>query len=1115
MELKAHSYDITLKDDAVDRNGETHLEIQLWCFDKDSQPCLVRIRDFPVLCKMELPVSTDKYGNMINWEEDNSADLLTEIKNYMNNKDIEPFSHSSYQKFTRLYYYSGGRKFPYIVLAFNTIKDMRQASRRLKTFYSRSFGKLSLIFREMEISPYNKMFSLKNLGPTERFLVKVNEVLPDEEERITKPGPSWRPFREYEADWRTMTKLPEDMWFTYPIIFSWDIECYSHNPKKFPSKHNSKDRIFSISITTQVHMKENTRKDIIIIIGPSDPIDSVVTYNVEDEDELIRKFFDIVKDEDPDVFIGYNIFGFDYDYLDARILTSGQEWDNIGRLLEQKCEIKDIKWHSGAYGHNNINYIDAAGRISVDMYPYIKRDYKLPLYNLNTVGHYFLGENKTDLKYDEMFEIHKEMTESMKVLRETTGKDNCIEAMNVLKDYNLKEHEEYNLKKAIEGNTLIVKYNVQDSVLVLKLFEKLNVWISLIELSSIVRVTPMEFFTRGQQVRCIAQLYHASSHRNIVLTRRDTDFIFFNGGYVADPRAGFWELVICFDFNSLYPSIMIAYNICFTTLMRNIDDVKKDDYHHFSIDQEEPLEVKPPSNDNFDYGDYFDDDEGEIKGDKSQKVDKHYDFGFVKKDVQKGLLPEILENLLSNRKDAKKEMKKATKMMEVFDDNLLIPYRENTDIKIEDLNDKGRELMKSYFNVETGNVKEYSERINQEFFSYKVKETMYNSRQLGLKVSANSIYGFLGAQVTGKFSLIEGSMCVTSRGRELIIQASKFFEDKYDAITVYGDTDSTMVYVPSLGNDPSKVWEMAEKMEDHINGKDGQGEGIFPPPLYLEFEKAMRSLFMKKKKYAYMTYDRKGNIIKEKGSDKYELNVKGIILARRDNCQWLRDTYEKCIRSIFDEKSIYEVYDIINKAIVDCVELKYHDDNQENMKEITNQLSIIRAMGSNYKSKSYFLSIFSDLMKSIGKPIAPSERFKFVVVNDHQGRDKIGYRMRTDVMFTEQWDKENMIYGEKLPEDYELKTDQYPPEEIDSSYYIMNVLKEPIDQLFEFGFARVLEKYKEVRYQPCNKKRRCKPVGISTPVKMVEMLILDRDKSPKEIVDTLKMLPDWFRSIEV
>ena len=103
MELKAHSYDITLKDDAVDRNGDTHLEIQLWCFDQDSQPCLVRVRDFPVLCKMELPVSTDKYGNVINWDEDNSGDLLVEIRNYMNNKDIEPFSHSSYQRFTRFH----------------------------------------------------------------------------------------------------------------------------------------------------------------------------------------------------------------------------------------------------------------------------------------------------------------------------------------------------------------------------------------------------------------------------------------------------------------------------------------------------------------------------------------------------------------------------------------------------------------------------------------------------------------------------------------------------------------------------------------------------------------------------------------------------------------------------------------------------------------------------------------------------------------------------------------------------------------------------------------------------------------------------------------------------
>ena len=82
----------------------------------------------------------------------------------------------------------------------------------------------------------------------------------------------------------------------------------------------------------------------------------------------------------------------------------------------------------------------------------------------------------------------------------------------------------------------------------------------------------------------------------------------------------------------------------------------------------------------------------------------------------------------------------------------------------------------------------------------------------------------------------------TSRGRELITDASLFFEKHYNATTVYGDTDSTMVYVPELNNDPTKVWEMADVMEKKINGtkdvydengklvKKGE-EGIFPPPL--------------------------------------------------------------------------------------------------------------------------------------------------------------------------------------------------------------------------------------------------------------------------------------------
>jgi len=992
-----------------------------------------------------------------------------------------------------------------VALTFNTKKAMNTAIRLFKTFYSRNFGKINLIFRETKIEVYNKMFSMKNLGPTERFEVEALEIENDDPERISKPGPPNRPFREYEIQWRTLKKIPDDMWFTYPIIASWDIEAFSHRPKTFPQKHNMHDIIFSISITFQKHMHPETRKDYVIIVGPSHPQENVITYNVETEKEVIDKFFEIIHLEDPDIFIGYNIFGFDYSYLDARIKGDGNEWPNVGRLLEQKCDLKSVKWQSGAYGHNNINYVNAEGRISVDLYPYIKRDYKLPMYNLNTVGHYFLNENKTDMKIAEMFQIHREIVDSMKKIMALGGEDNVLDAMNNIKDLNIDPTTKEEIAKAIEGNTLIVKYNVQDSVLVLKLFEKLNVWVSIIELSSIVRVTPVEFFTRGQQVRCIAQLYHAASHRNIVLTQRDNDFIFFNGGKVEDPRAGFWKLVICFDFNSLYPSIMIAYNICFTTLLRDLPDVPEEKYHHFSIDQEEPAVVTPPTDDNFDYGDHFKNEEDEDKEIKGTKVTRHYDFGFVKKDVQLGLLPEILSNLLSNRKKAKKQMKKAFKTMEEIDDNVLIPYRDNPEMDVDDLSEKGRAIVRK-FSTKT-KLKDVIDEVKKEFFNHKVGETMFNSRQLGLKVSANSIYGFLGAQVTGKFSLIEGSICVTGEGRNLLTKAALFFEQKYGAIVVYGDTDSTMVNLPELEDDPSKAWELAEVMEKHINGTDGRGEGIFEAPLYLEMEKVMKGLFMKKKKYVYMTYDRKGNIIKEKNSDQYELNVKGVILARRDNCEWLRTTYDRCIRSIFDEKTIFEVYTDIIQSIVDVIELKF---------DITNELSIIRAMGSNYKSKTYFLSIFSDLMKSLGKPVAPSERFRFVVVKDHQKREKVGYKMRTNEMFKEQWSDAGIDYGDSVPSDYSPSDGLFPPEEIDSSYYITNVLKNPIDQLFEFGFARDLPKYKDVRYQPLIKKR-LRTINIAKPVGMIELLIKDRHElvekeGLKSLLPTIKLLPGWFAS---
>lgn len=326
-----------------------------------------------------------------------------------------------------------------------------------------------------------------------------------------------------------------------------------------------------------------------------------------------------------------------------------------------------------------------------------------------------------------------------------------------------------------------------------------------------------------------------------------------------------------------------------------------------------------------------------------------------------------------------------------------------------------------------------------------------------------------------------------------------------------------MVYVPEINNDPTKVWEMADIMEKKINGtkdlydengklvKKGE-KGIFPPPLNLEFEKAMRALFMKKKHYAYMEYDKDGSIIKEKNSDRENLNVKGIILARRDNCHWLRDGYEKIVRGIFAGKTIEDGFDMIINMIVAVIKLDF---------SITDELSLVKQMGSNYKSTTFSLAIFSELMKSLGRPVNPGERFPYVIVNDHQGRDKVGKKMRTNEFFTEEWEIAGLKYGDPVPEDYKPIEGMYPPEEIDSSYYITNILSGPVDKLFEYGFARVIEKYSHKEYVP-EKNTRLKPVSVVTPVKMVSLMLKDYKKeiaeeSIKIMIPKIEGLKEWFR----
>uniref|UniRef100_A0A672L442 DNA polymerase n=1 Tax=Sinocyclocheilus grahami TaxID=75366 RepID=A0A672L442_SINGR len=254
------------------------------------------------------------------------------------------------------------------------------------------------------------------------------------------------------------------------------------------------------------------------------------------------------------------------------------------------------------------------------------------------------------------------------------------------------------------------------------------------------------------------------------------------------------------DFSSLYPSIMMAHNLCYTTLLQK--------------SQVEKLSLSPE--------DFIKTPTGDL---------------FVKSSVRKGLLPEILENLLSARKRAKAELKKETD-----------PF----------------------------------------------KKQVLDGRQLALKISANSVYGFTGAQV-GKLPCLEISQSVTGFGRQMIEQTKQHVESKYtisngyqaDAKVIYGDTDSVMV---KLG--------VATVQEAMNLGKEAADwvSSYFVPPIKLEFEKVYYPyLLINKKRYA-------GLYFSSNAEHHDKMDCKGIETVRRDNCPLVANLINTCLQNILIDR---------------------------------------------------------------------------------------------------------------------------------------------------------------------------------------------------------------------
>ena len=253
---------------------------------------------------------------------------------------------------------------------------------------------------------------------------------------------------------------------------------------------------------------------------------------VKDEAELINRFKQVIKNEKPDFLVGYFSDGFDMPYLRHRA-------DKLGIKLNLGVDGSNITFIRGVVSSTKI-----AGIIHIDLFKFVNNVISPSLQSetltLNEVATELLGDKKLEIN---LGKINKE-------LKRTKGK--------------LKEAEwlRYSL------------YNLQDSILAAKLFEKL--WPNISEMTRIVE-EPVWLVSRSTYSNLVEHyiIHNIKPFNEIIKHRPTRDKIIerrekkkYGGAFVLEPKPGIYNDIVVFDFRSIYPSVIVSFNISPSTILK-------------------------------------------------------------------------------------------------------------------------------------------------------------------------------------------------------------------------------------------------------------------------------------------------------------------------------------------------------------------------------------------------------------------------------------------------------------------------------------------------------------------------------------------------------------------
>ena len=755
------------------------------------------------------------------------------------------------------------------------------------------------------------------------------------------------------------------------------------------------------------------------------------------EKAVLLEFTKIMQLENPHIVTGYNINGFDWDFMYKRAKEIGCVYDflKLSRNKDEVCINKD--WRTGeediaknkiilASGEYNLSYVNMPGRIIIDMCVIFRREFTLSSNKLDYVSSYFISDSVKKI------EIDKENNTTIIFSKNLTGltigcfvkfeeishsvnsykKGKKFEVLNINLNnasFTIQSAEELDLinykinwglakddvspqeifklsNKSDFDRFTVGKYCIGDCDNVIWLLLKIDVITDKVEMSNLCDV-PLNFLLlRGQGIKLQSYVSKKCGEKNTLMPviEKELDDDGYEGAHVFNPKTGLYleDPVACVDYSSLYPSSMISENLSHDSKVWTKEYDLSGNLINSSGIQDKDGNYIYDNLANYSYVDVkYDTYKYSRSSAKSaaKKIVVGYKIcRFAQFPEGKAIMPAILEELLGARKSTKKLMAKEED-----------PFKKN----------------------------------------------IYDKRQLSIKVTANSLYGQCGAK-TSAFYEKDVAASTTATGRKLLFYGKDVIEGCYDNIEttvsdgtkviakaecVYGDTDSVF-FKFNLKTIKGKRIINKQALIYTIELAKQAGElatKFLKKPHDLEYEKTFWPFnLLSKKRYDGMLY--------EEDPEKCKLKSMGNVLKRRDNAPIVKDIYGGVVNILMKDKSLPKSIKFVNESLQNMIEEKYPIE----------KLLVTKSLRGYYKNpKQIAHKVLADRigLREQGNKPGAGDRMNYAYIKN---------------------DNKKALQGEKIETPEFIKNNNL---KLDFVHYISNQIMKPLLQLFALELENIKE----------------------------------------------------------